>query len=222
MSQSDQYAEGHLSHQDFLTFMKSRCIGLTGSIATGKTTVADMLRKKGFLVVDADLLARQIVEPGEPTLAAIVQHFGEGVLLASENSKQSLNRDKLRKIILSSESERKSLEAIMHPAIHLKFKDLVEKSKILNLNQIFFYEAALIFETGRAPLFYQTWATFCSPKTQLERLCARSGMTALEAQRLMDTQIPASEKAGLATLGIDTEVSLEELFLKIEAALSAL
>ncbi len=211
------------SPEDFAAFVKSHCIGLTGGIATGKTTVANMLRKKGYVVIDADQIARQIVEPGEPALDAIIQHFGPDVLLADRpHNRLELDREKLRKIIMAKASERKSLEAITHPAIHQKFKQIVDNSGFFGLNQIFFYEASLIFEIGRAALFLKTWATFCSPKNQLERLKARSNLSDAEAEVLIASQIPAVAKAKMATVSIDTDVSIDALQSKIDSLISDL
>lgn len=222
MSQ-DPLVHSPSSPEDFATFIKSRCIGLTGGIATGKTTVANWLRQKGYLVIDADQIARQIVAPGEPALEAIVKHFGRDILLAAPpHNRQELDREKLRKIILASTPERKALEAITHPAIHRKFKEIVDNSGILNLNQIFFYEASLIFEIGRAAIFHKTWATYCSQKNQLDRLQTRSKLTAEEAKSLVATQIPAIDKAKMATVAIDTDVSMEALQAKIDELTSAL
>jgi dephospho-CoA kinase len=222
MSQ-DPPVQSPSSPEDFATFIKSRCIGLTGGIATGKTTVANMLRQKGYLVIDADQIARQIVAPGEAALDAIIQHFGSDILLANPpHNRPELDREKLRNIIMASTPERKALEAITHPAIHQKFKQIVDNSGILNLNQIFFYEASLIFEMGRAASFHKTWATFCSPMNQLNRLQTRSKLTTKEAESLVATQIPAIDKAQMATVAIDTDVSMDALQAKIHALTSAL
>ena len=202
------------SPEDFAAFVKSHCIGLTGGIATGKTTVGNMLRKKGYVVIDADQIARQIVEPGEPALDAIIQHFGPDVLLADRpHNRLELDREKLRKIIMAKASERKSLEAITQ---------IVDNSGFFGLNQIFFYEASLIFEIGRAALFLKTWATFCSPKNQLERLKARSNLSDAEAEVLIASQIPAVAKAKMATVSIDTDVSIDALQSKIDSLISDL
>jgi dephospho-CoA kinase len=202
---------------EFQTFLKSHCIGLTGGIATGKSTVANFLRTKGFLVIDADQLSRQVVEPGEPTFTAIVQRFGPDVLRPEqEGSPRRLDRDKLRQIVLASPSDRKALEALMHPAIQQKFKDTVDQSGVLDRREPIFYEAALIFETGRDSLFHEIWATHCSKTTQIDRLRSRSGLTADAAQGLIDAQMPAMEKSRLATRAIDTDVSLTALQLKID------
>ena len=206
---------GSLSESDFTHLLKSRCIGLTGGIATGKSTVAAILRTLAFIVIDADQLARDVTLPGEATLDSIKRRFGPEVILADG----SLDRDALRKIVMADPAERKALEAITHPAIHQKFKEKIEASNIPGSSSVFFYEAALLFETGRDGLFKEIWATTCPEELQLERLVKRSGLSPDDAQKMLASQMPASLKAKKSTKVIDTNCGLDELRGKVQALL---
>ena len=196
-----------LSDSDFAKILKSRCIGLTGGIATGKSTVAKILRNMGYTVIDADELARDVTRPGEPALDEIVKHFGPDVL----GSDHKLNRERLRTIVMSNPAERKALEGITHPAIHNKFKEQIETSDIMSGDGPFYYEAALLFEASRDGLFKEIWATYCPETIQLVRLTERSGLSNDEAIRILASQMPAAIKAQKASRVIDTDCSLDEL-----------
>lgn len=205
------------ANQDFLSTLKSHCIAITGAIATGKTTVADIIRSHGFRVIDADLLAREAVLPGTSALEEIVGRFGRQVLDADG----SLNRSELRSMVMTDENKRKALESIMHPAIQKKFADIVQNEK-LGASGPFFYEAALIFEVGRDPLFKEVWSTVCPEAVQLDRLCNRSGLSNAAAQQLINSQWPAPAKASKARRVVDTNRPLELVRVQVEDLIKTL
>lgn len=201
-----------LSSDEFAQHLKKWCIALTGGIATGKSTVAAILRSKGFTVIDADQLARDVVKPGSPTLQAIKESFGERVIASSGE----LDRRALREIIARDDMLRKKLEELTHPAIQNQFQSKVENSGLLRESKTFFYEAALIFESHRAPLFRAVWATYCPEGIQIERLCQRSGLSKDEARLLISTQMPAKEKSLKADITINTDCSMNLLTSQVE------
>jgi dephospho-CoA kinase len=201
---------------DAQAIIKQWCIALTGAVATGKSTVGTILKSMGMTVIDADQLARDIVQPGQPTLEKIREAFGAGVI-----SKEGiLDRDKLRDIVMTDPSTREKLEAIMHPAIQARFETCVTTNK-LGRGQIFFYEAALIFELGREHLFRETWATTCDEPCQLERLQERSKLPRDKCLDIIRAQWSAERKAKLANRSIDTQCSPDDLTKKIKELVKA-
>ena len=201
---------------DAQAIIKQWCIALTGAVATGKSTVGTILKSMGMTVIDADQLARDIVQPGQPTLEKIREAFGAGVI-----SKEGiLDRDKLRDIVMTDPSTREKLEAIMHPAIQARFETCVTTNK-LGRGQIFFYEAALIFELGREHLFRETWATTCDEPCQLERLQERSKLPRDKCLDTIRAQWSAERKAKLANRSIDTQCSTDDLTKKIKELIKA-
>lgn len=186
--------------------IKNYCIAITGGVATGKSLVASILRNLGYTVIDADQLARDVVQPGTETLVKITKAFGEIVI----DHEGRLDRSKMRDIVMRDEKSRETLEAIMHPAIQKAFESIVS-SKRLGLGKIFFYEASLIFELGREHLFRECWATHCSEETQIQRLQKRSHLSRQQCLDVIRAQMPASLKAAKAQQRIETETGLIEL-----------
>jgi dephospho-CoA kinase len=184
-----------------------RCIALTGGIATGKSTVAGILRDLGFQVADADQFARTITGEGSPILQVITDHFGSTVL----NPDRSLNRDRLRQLVMSDPAKRRELESITHPAIQAEFTSWVAAHIDPSESLPFFYEASLIFETNRELDFWQIWATICPDNIQLARLMSRSKLTRQEANLILKSQMPAEVKASRANIVIDTDCDLSAL-----------
>jgi len=188
-----------------------RIIGLTGGIASGKTSVATMLERLGAPVVDADLLAREVVEPGQPALAAIRDAFGPGVV----NPDGTLNRAALGEVVFTDPVARRTLEGITHPAIRA-----LADAKLATLReagaQVVFYVAPLLIEVGLAARMDQVWVVYLDRERQLERLMARDGLGREAAQQRIDSQMPMEEKRRLADLVIDNSGSREELTRQVE------
>jgi dephospho-CoA kinase len=182
-------------------------IGLTGGIATGKSTVSDMIADAGYSVFDADRISREVAIPGSPGLKEIVGAFGAGVL----NPDGTLNRPKLGEIVFSSAEKRQTLESITHPKIHARLVELLDRESLFDRPKLWFYEAALLFEKKRADKFFQIWVTFCSEETQMKRLMNRMGMTLAQAEKILKSQMPGEEKAAMADYAINTEVPIEKV-----------
>ena len=179
-----------------------RVIGLTGGIASGKSTVGQMLKDLGVAVIDADELARQVVEPGEPALAEIAQRF-PGMLTPEGR----LNRSLLGEKIFGAESERLALNAIVHPRIHQLF---LEKMRALAASgvDVAVYDAALLIENKLDQRMDGVIVVLVPPEVQVSRLVARSGISSEEAERRVAAQLPLAEKARYATWIVDNSNDL--------------
>lgn len=168
-------------------------IGLTGGIASGKSTVAKILRDLGLPVVDADSLARLVVMPGASGLRAIAQTFGEDFVRPDG----SLDRAKLGQLIFSESSHRLKLEGILHPLIQ-ELKQ-AERLELENKGcEIAFYDIPLLFEKDLARDFDKTILVYCTPEEQLKRLVERDGLSRDEAARRIAAQLPIDSKMKLA------------------------
>lgn len=183
-----------------------RVIGLTGGIASGKSSVAAVLERLGAAVVDADRLAREVVEPGEEALSLIAGHFGTGVL----NSDGSLNRAALGEIVFSDREARRTLEKITHPAIRKRAAERLARLAEAGVETAF-YMAPLIFEAGLAGNFQEIWVVYLDRDTQLERLMARDGLNREAALARIASQLPMEEKKKLGQVVIDNGGSRQDL-----------
>jgi dephospho-CoA kinase len=173
-------------------------VGLTGGIATGKSTVAETLRGLGAEVIDADQLARDVVAPGEPALAEIVREFGD-----VRNADGTLDRKKLGGIVFNDTARRKRLEAITHPAIRARFLARLAELEARHFEGLVFFDAPVMIESGNYRNMDRLVVVFTDEATQRGRLMARDGMIAAEAASRMATQMPVIDKAKLADYVID-------------------
>jgi len=188
-------------------------VGLTGGIACGKSTVANILKGMGATVIDADVVARQVVEPGTDGLHAIQQQFGNRVLTANGE----LDRDEMRAIILDEPSAKAALEAITHPRIRRSILDAV-KTAFDSGATIAFVEAALLVETGSYALYPHLWVVCCDEPVQVKRLVSRNQCSVEEALKWINAQMATAQKASYATQVIHNNGSLGELKRQVEAA----
>ncbi len=193
-------------------------IGLTGGIATGKSTVARVLERKGYVVLDADQMARAVTAKGSPGLGLLVQAFGADVL----NATSELDRRKLAALVFDAPEKKARLEAITHPLIRSGLAIELERLGLTRTPRLFFYEAALLFETGSEGRFRELWATITSPEIQLARVMKRDGRSLAEAEKILAAQLPAAEKARRARVAIDTTGTLGSVEEKVERELAAL
>lgn len=165
-------------------------IGLTGGIACGKTTVANLFAALGVTLVDTDLLAREVVAPGSPLLEQIAARFGPAILTADG----SLDRRELRSRVFAAPAERAWLEALTHPAI----RALTDDRSALAPGPYTIVAIPLLVETGAAPRFDRVLVVDCDPALQLARLTARDGTTQEEASRILAAQAPRSARLAAA------------------------
>lgn len=195
-----------------------KTIGLTGGIATGKSTVARILREAlDVPVIDADQVAREIVAPGQPALAEIVTRFGQGVLLADGQ----LNRRALGAVVMADPEARQALDGITHPrireAIQRQLRQLAEGGAPAAA-----VEAALLVETGAYRLYDALLVVSCSPQTQLQRLMSRERMSEEEARLWVQSQLPLAEKERLGTVVIHNDGDDASLRAAVRAAWATL
>ncbi len=191
--------------------------GLTGGIASGKSTVAGRLRARGIPVIDADELAREVVAPGSEGLRAIVETFGTGVL----GPGGALDRKALARIAFSDIAARKKLEGITHPRItRLALERAQEHARAGE--PLACYEAALIVENGMADAFRPLVVVACPEDVQVARVRARDGASAEDALARIRAQKPLSEKVAVADHVIDTSGSMEESAKRTEEVLRAI
>lgn len=189
-----------------------RVIGLTGNIACGKSVVARMFEELGARIIDADLIARLVVEPGKPAWEEIVERFGRGVL----NPDMTINRGRLGDIVFRDKEKREELNRITHPRIIERIKELIEEYEKNGVGVVI-VEAALIVEKGgMKPLIKDLIVVTSDEETQIRRLMERSGLSREEALSRIRSQMPSSEKVKYATYVIDNSGTLEETKKQVE------
>ncbi len=193
--------------------------GLTGGIASGKSTVAGMLRDLGALVMDADALGHELMARGQPAYEEILQAFGEGIL----DIRGEIDRRRLGSIVFADDEKRRQLNAILHPRILTRQEEMAAAWRRKHPAAVIAAEAALIYEAGVASRFAKVIVTWCRPEQQVERLVAKAGLSREEAQRRVDAQWPAEEKRRRADYVIDcsgslaaTRAQVEQLFPKLQ------
>jgi dephospho-CoA kinase len=182
-----------------------RVIGLTGGIATGKSSVARFFRAKGAIVIDADQLAREAVEPGGRGLTAVVAAFGKGVLAKDG----TLDRKILGTVVFSDSRKRCQLEEILHPEIKRLAEERIACAAESG-HRVVFYMAPLLIEAGVTDRVDEVWVVTVRPGVQLERLMRRDGICRDEAQRIIDSQMPLAEKEKHGRVVIDNSGTPEE------------
>ena len=174
-------------------------VGLTGGIATGKSLVDTVLRELGAVIIDADVLAREVVEPGEPALAEIAAEFGPGVL----DQDGRLDRKALGAIVFADAGRRRRLEALTHPRIRERFAAHLQTLGAEGFRGLVFFDAAVMIESGNYRNMDRLVVVIADETTQLARLMARDGIDRDEALRKIRSQMPLAEKAKLADYVID-------------------
>jgi dephospho-CoA kinase len=181
-------------------------VGLTGSIAVGKSFVLGVLAELGCHVIDADKIAREVVEPGTEGFKSLRDYFGEDVLSADG----TLDRSKLGAIIFGNEEERARLNAILHPLIIAAQDQLIREREMKDPDGIVVIDAALMIESGGYRRLDKLIVVHCRPEIQLERLMARNGLTRKEAEQRIASQLPQEEKKKYADFLIDTSGDFED------------
>ena len=194
-----------------------KLIGLTGGIASGKSTVSAILRRLGAQVIDADALAREIVEPHQPAWNEIVDTFGNEIL----QSDQTLNRKKLRKLVFDEPNARKQLEAITHPKIRRLAQEKIAKSAATGASLVV-YEAPLLFETRIHLWLRPVILVACDTATQKRRLQKRDNLTEAEIEQHLGAQMSLEEKRKLADYVIENNGTIEELESAVKTAVQTI
>ncbi len=165
-------------------------VGLTGGVATGKSTVAEMFKQCGAVVIDADQLARDVVEPGKPAWREIVKTFGKTIL----NPDRSLNRQALGAIVFRHPAKRRAIEAIIHPRVAREQVRLTRQAARQDPQSVVIYDVPLLFEAGIDKRVDQTIVVTADRNTQIARLKKRNGLSRPEALRRIRSQMPLANK----------------------------
>ena len=185
-----------------------RRIGLTGGIASGKSSVGQWLKGQGIPVLDADLYARQALAPGQAASHAVMARYGNEVIMAGSDPKSAeLDREALGAIVFSDPTQRQWLEELVHPLVRQQFESNLNR---LGSEPTLVLMIPLLFEAGLDSLCTEVWVVHCSPQQQLERLIQRNGLTAEDADRRIQSQWPLAKKVGLADQVIDNSGEPED------------
>ncbi|OEJ27391.1 dephospho-CoA kinase [Streptomyces agglomeratus] len=179
-------------------------VGLTGGIGAGKSEVSRLLVSYGAVLIDADKIAREVVEPGTPGLAAVVEAFGDDILTADG----TLDRPKLGSIVFADASRLAVLNAIVHPLVGARSAELEGGA---GTDAVVIHDVPLLAENGLAPLYDLVVVVDASPGTQLDRLVRLRGMTEDEARARMAAQASREQRLAIADLVIDNDGPLEAL-----------
>ena len=193
-------------------------VGLTGSIATGKSTVSRMFAHLGARVIDADLLSREVVMPGQPAYVRIVEEFGPQVV----QEDGSLDRKALGAIVFADPPRRKRLEEITHPAIGLRQQRILSVLDEESFEGVVLWDAALLFESGGVAKMDRVVVVFADPDTEGRRLIERDGLSEADARTRIASQMPIAEKAKLADHVIDNSGTREDTERQVRAVYGAL
>jgi dephospho-CoA kinase len=185
-------------------------VGLTGGIGAGKSEVARLLASYGAILVDADRIAREVVEPGTEGLAAVVAEFGSGVLAPDG----SLDRPRLGAVVFADEARRRALNAIVHPLVAARSAELQQAA---GAGDIVLHDVPLLTENGLASRYDLVVVVDADPATQLDRLVRLRGMTEDEARSRMAAQASRAERLAVADLVIDNDGPLDALEPQVRA-----
>jgi dephospho-CoA kinase len=191
-----------------------KLIGLTGGIASGKSTVATILKQLGAAVINADELSREVVQPGKGAWKEIVETFGANVL----QSDKTLDRKKLRAVVFDNPDARKKLEAIIHPKVRALAEEKIRELAAAG-RSIIVYEVPLLFEGQLHHWLRPVILVACDINTQRQRLRDRDQLTNTEAQQHIDAQMSLEEKRKLADYVIENNGNIEELEQQVKSVL---
>ena len=186
-----------------------KIIGITGGIASGKSTVTEFLRQKGFQVVDADAVVHQLQKPGGRLYQVLVEHFGEKVLL--ENGE--LNRPLLASLIFSNLEEQEWSKRTQGEIIREELAAL--RNQLTQTEALFFMDIPLLFEQNYASWFDETWLVYVNRDVQLERLMKRDQISKEAAESRLNSQWPLERKISLASHSLDNNGNQEQLIAQV-------
>ena len=192
-------------------------IGLTGGIATGKSTVSNYLKELAYPLVDADVIARQLVEPGQEGLKRLVVRFGRGIL----DESGALNRQVFGQRLFGDARLRQEVDQLLHPLIYEALE--AESQRLAQAGaQLAFFDIPLLYETGYDQKMDQVWVVYLPHDLQVERLMARNNWSRAQAEAAIASQASIETKRQRADLVIDNQGSLAATFAQVDQALSRL
>ncbi|AJS59572.1 dephospho-CoA kinase [Paenibacillus sp. IHBB 10380] len=181
-------------------------IGLTGGIATGKSTVSSLLVKKGAMLVDADAIAREVMLPGHPVLVAVAEHFGQALI----QSDGTLDRKKLGSIVFNDPEALKALNAISHPAIRQEIRTSMETLEEKYPDRLVVVDIPLLYESALESMFHEVLVVYTSRVLQKERLMERDQLDSGQAELRLQAQMDIEDKRSRADWVIDNSHSLTD------------
>jgi dephospho-CoA kinase len=190
-----------------------RSFGLTGGIASGKSTVARFLEALGAKVIDADRVGHELLQSSNPIHHKVVSHFGQEILEPGGE----IDRGRLGSIDFTDPQKLSDLNSILHPSLIARVGELTEELRSRHPRAVILVDAALIYEAGIADCFAKILVAWCRPEQQIERLMAKTGLSREDALRRRASQIPPEEKRRRADYVIDCSGSLEETQAQVEA-----
>ncbi len=187
-------------------------VGLTGGIGSGKSTVSHLLASYGAVVVDADLVAREVVAPGTPGLAAVAEAFGPSVLLPDG----ALDREALGKVVFDDAAARRRLSGILHPLIGERSRDLTQAASSSGA-RVLVHDVPLLVESSLQSLYDVIVVVDAAPTVQLDRLVRLRGMHPTDAQARIASQASRKDRLAAATVVLDNDGTVEELTAQVQA-----
>ena len=187
-------------------------IGLTGTIGSGKSTVSERLKSLGALVLDADIISRQVVEPGTEGLEQIIALFGGSVI----NPDGTLNRKAMAKLVFADEEKRLLLNSIIHPAVLNTLKDKTAEEKKKNPNRVIVWDVPLLIEVGWNEFVDSVWLVTAPENVRIERIIRRDNCTAEQAEMRIRAQMSEDEKLKYSNDVIDNGSTLEKLYAQVD------
>lgn len=187
--------------------------GLTGGVASGKSTVAGMMAELGAKIIDADQLGHELARAPFPAHQEIVQHFGAEIL----DSSGEIDRRRLGPMVFADATKLRQLNAILHPRIVHRVRELVSQYQCEDPHSVIVVDAALIFEVGMGADFCKVVVAWCRPEQQIQRLIAKTGITREEAERRLAAQMPVAEKRHRADYVIDCSGSKARTRAQVQA-----
>ena len=186
-------------------------VGLTGGIASGKSTVAQMFVRLGGYLIDFDKLAHEVQEPEKPAWRDVVNYFGPEILRAD----RTIDRNQLAKIVFNDPEKIQALNAMVHPCVYAQWHNHLEQIQALDSQAIIFSDVPLLFEGHKQDLFDVTILVMTNPEMQIDRLMARNALSCTDAQLRLDRQMPIHDKICLADIVIDNSCAVAETEKKV-------
>lgn len=189
-----------------------RYFGLTGGVASGKSTVARMFEELGAKIIDADRIGHELLRAPHPAYQEVVQRFGKEIL----DSSGAIHRKRLGAIVFADEAKLRDLNAVLHPRIIERVEELARGYHAQDPRRVILVDAALICEAGIGGRFRKLIVAWCRPEQQIERLMQKAGVSREEAERRIAAQIPSEEKRRRADYVIDCSGGLENTRLQVQ------
>jgi len=193
-------------------------VGLTGGIACGKSTVAEMFVRLGAYLIDLDKLAHEVQEPGAPAWRKIIDYFGDDVV----GDDQKIDRNKVAAIVFNQPEKLKALNDIVHPSVYEEWQARLKSIITRDPRAIILSDIPLLFEARMQSLFDLTIVVMIPPEEQIVRLMARNGMAEEEARKRIKNQMPIGDKAGLADVVINNQSSIADTRKRVQEVWSEL